>query len=385
MSEITSFYTLSHILISLIGATLLFIIYYNIRKRFQKLLEEESQKRIDKGLFFLGCALLAWVASGAWAFISDSLGFYINTTGKATYTYMVGLRLLSIVNNLFFLLALFYFNHAPSFIYKNEKNVRSIFIIITAVTLATIALSWGADNSPNTLINYFAIPDFLLSAFLTYLLAVSLYKTFANRGFNTVALIAVFILLMMQCSQVPDVFLSLDDQFFSALIKLVAKTSLIFLFLVLATSWVIQLANTPKITEMQLRMTEWAVVQLTIPSKEMNAVVIDFGSKTTQYKNLLKFAIRKKYGTAAEQSIVVGATGELKNQTYLSRIIDNINSILQSEDDQKLERKDLFTFLGEGRYRLRILAEHIHIHPQLQQDFIKSLDDDAYDRLDKKD
>jgi len=61
MSEVSLFYALTHIFISLIGGVLLFAIWYNIRKRFIHLLEEnESEKRIDKGLLFLSLALFVW-------------------------------------------------------------------------------------------------------------------------------------------------------------------------------------------------------------------------------------------------------------------------------------------------------------------------------------
>jgi len=373
MTEVSQFYTLSHIFISFVGAVLLLVIHVNIKQRFRQILEEEdTKKRVDKGLLYLSLAMFVWVLSGLWTFTSDWVGFY------KQFPHKVGIYLFSIANNMFFLLALFYFAYAPGFIYKNEKNVRLIFILIVVVTLSTLLASYFGGDISYYGIKLYALPDLILSAFLSYLLMVSIYRTFLHRGLKLVAIIAVLVVLLMFMTQLPEVFQSLENDFVTSVMKIIAKTSLIFLFLVLATSWVIQLANTPKATEIKIKFIEWSAVQLSIPSKEMNHVLIDFGSKTTQYKNLLKFAIRRKYGEGDQQSILVGAAGELKNQTYLSRIIDNINSINPRGSDQKLERKDLFTFLGEGRYRLRMLPKHISMDEQLMQEFVKQLDNRAY-------
>ena len=226
-----------------------------------------------------------------------------------------------------------------------------------------------------------SLPDLLLSGFLSGLLGISLYRTFDQRGLKLVAVLSVLVVGLIFYSQLPDFFLSMDNGFVNQLIKIIAKTSLISIFLVLATTWVIQLANTPTVNEMQLRFDDWSLIRLSIPSKNIHDVQIDFGSKTTQYRNLLKFALRRKFGSGENQSILVGAAGEIKNQTYLSRIIDNIKDIHPMAEGEELERKDLFTFLGEGRYRLRMLPEHILIEENLLQEFIKSPENRHYASL----
>ena len=230
-------------------------------------------------------------------------------------------------------------------------------------------------------INYNALPDLLLSGFLCYLLMVSMYKTFLYRGLKVVSIISVVVVVLIFISQLPEVFINLDDDFSNHLIKIVAKTSLISLFLVLATTWVIQLANTPKVNEMQIKFIDWSLIQLSIPSKNINNKRVDFGSRTTQYKNLLKLALRRKFGNGDDQSIVVGAAGEIKNQTYLSRIIDDINDLASQDVTQQLERKDLFTFIGEGKYRLRMLPEHITIDQNLLNEFVEQSENKGYSAL----
>ena len=315
MTEVAQFHNLAHIFISLVGATLLMAIYINVRARYRPILEEDdSYKRVDQGLLFLSLALCVWVTSGIWAYLSQTLGF------ADEFSFQVGVHLLSILNNMFFLLALYYFNYAPSFIYNNKRLVRLIIIIIAVVTLATLAISRLTGDQIINGINLYSLPDLILSGFVSYLLTISLYKTFFHRDLPIVAVLSVLIVALIFTSQLPEVFPGLANNFSSHLIKIIAKTSLISIFLVLATTWVIQLAHTPKISEMQISFQDWSLIRLDIPSKNLEKVVIDFRSKTTQYKNLLKFAIRRKFGSGSEQSILIGSSGEIKNQTYLTRI-----------------------------------------------------------------
>lgn len=371
MTEVARFHILAHIFISLIGGMLLLAIWYNIRKRFRAILEEDdSQKRVDKGLLHLSSAVFVWVLSGIWAYIGGSLGW------ETTSGYQIGINLLSTLNNLFFLLALFYFYHGPAFLYNNSQNIlRIIFIILAVMVISIIVLLVFGGNDEIGGIKWGTFPDFLLSASLAYLLALSLYRTFHQGGLQLVAIISVLALVLMFGSQLPEVFPKMQTGIGNEVAKIVAKTSLIAVFLVLATSWVIRLANMPRPQEMTIQFMDWSLVKLTIPSKDISKQHIDFGSKTTQYKNLLKLAIRRKYGEGLDQSIEVGAAGEIKSQTYLSRIIDNINEILSLEAEQKLDRRDLFTFIGEGRYRLRMIPEHITIDQRLLEEFVQGAEE----------
>lgn len=374
MTEVTKFYILSHIFVSFIGATLLTAIWYNIRKRFKQILEEnENQKRVDKGLLYLSFAMFIWVLSGCWAYAGNIFSF------AETQTYQLGINLFSIVNNMFLLLALFYFYYAPKFIYNNKKNINVILVIIVITSIITyITSKILGDNNVINNIKISGIPDLTLSGFLCYLMAISFYRTFAYRGLKIVGLISVIVIALVFASQLPEVFTNFTDDFTNNFIKIIAKTSLISIALVLATTWVIRLANMPKPNEMTITFLDWSLVKISIPTKGVFDQTIDFGSKTTQYKNLLKFAIRRKYGQSDQQSIAVNLGGEIKNQTYLSRIIDNINDILQLETSQQLERRDVFTFIGEGRYRLRMIPENISIDSTLLKEFSEAPENKDY-------
>lgn len=376
MSDVTQFHNLSHTFISLIGAILLLTIHFNIRKRFKPLLkEEESHMRVDKGLMHLGLAMLTWVLAGLWAFLGAHYNFEEN------YTYQIGVNLFSIINNAYLLFALSYFYYAPRFLSNNNKNIKLILGIIAAVTVMTMLVSYYVGDININGIKWVAVPDLLLSAFICYLLLVTLYKTFYHTGLKVVASISVVMIILMFVSQLPAAFPHLSNDFAYSLMRIVAKTSLISLFLLLATTWVINLANRPKANEMKIKFEDWSLIVLNIPSKNIENQRIDFASKTTQYKNLFKLAIRRKFGSGRDQSILVNSSGEIKNQTYLSRIIDNINQILDLQEEDQLERRDLFTFLGESQYRLRILPEQIEIDDNLLIEFTQSLENKAYSSL----
>ena len=376
MTDVSEFYILSHIFISLVGAILLLAIWSNIRQRFKQLLEDiDSQKRVDKGLLYLSLAMFVWVVSGIWSYAGHYFSF------KETTLFQFGIHLLSIVNNMFLLLALFYFYYAPRFIYNNKKNIKIILLVIVFTALVTIGLSLFPKLNSNNSINLSAIPDLILSAFLCALLGISLFRTFAYRGLKIVGVISTLVILLVFSSQLSEVFVNYANDFSNNLIKIIAKTSLISIFLVLATTWVIRLANMPKPNEMTISFLDWSLVKISIPTKGVFDETIDFGSKTTQYKNLLKFAIRRKYGDGDSQSLMVSLGGEIKNQTYLTRIIDNINSILELDNTQLLERRDLFTFIGEGRYRLRMIPNHITIDSTLLEEFCKTPENATYNAL----
>jgi hypothetical protein len=374
MVDVTKFNILAHIFISFTGALLLLAIWYNISARFKQVLQEDNApKRVDKGLLYLSLAIFVWVVAGCWAYLGNKFHF------SETLYYRIGNNLFSIANDLFLFIALSYSDYAPQFIYKNKKNMMWIIILVFIMALFTWLIPAILEKNNELYgLRISAFPDLIVSGFLTFLLIVSFYKTFANRGLKIVAVISVIVMVFIFISILPDVVPDLYDDFTKNLIKITAKTSFIAITLVLATSWVIQLANTPKPNEMMISFMDWSLIKITIPSKKIFGATIEFGSKTTQYINLFKFAIRRKYGGEMAQSILIGLGGEINNQTYLSRIIDNMNEILQLDEDQKLDRKDLFTFIGQGKYRLRIIPENIKVDETLLREFINSPDNQEY-------
>ncbi len=374
MTDVIRFYILAHIVISFTGALLLLAIWYNISDRFRQILQEDnSPRRLDKGLLYLSIAIFVWVIAGVWAYLGYRLDFFQTIAFRTTN------NLFSIANDLFLFLALCYADHAPQFIHKHKRNTRRIvaLIIILGVLTAVMPLALG-ENDLVSGVRLSALPDLGLSGFLTFLLIVTFYKTFSSRGLTIVAVISVIAIVFIFVSILPDAFPDLYDDFTKNLIKITAKTSFIAIALVLATSWVIQLATMPRPNEMMISFMDWSLIKITIPSKKVFNATIEFGSKTTQYTNLLKFAVRRKYGNEAAQSILIGAGGEINNQTYLSRIIDNMNEILQLEEAQKLDRKDLFTFIGQGKYRLRIVPDNIKIDETLLREFINTTENQQY-------
>jgi hypothetical protein len=387
MTEVTRFYVLAHIFISFTGALLLLAIWYNISKRFKTLLQEsDSKKRVDKGLLYLSLAIFVWVLAGCWECLGNSASFSKTIADFIRSHDKQGNNFFSIANDLFLLLALFYSDYAPKFIYKNEKNIVKIIYVVVAMGLLTLFLPWlltriGEQNEMHGII-ISAIPDLLLSGFLAVLLIISFYRTFAHRGLIIAAIISSIVIVFILISILPDVFPEVYDDFAKNLIKIIAKTSFIAITLVLATSWVIELANTPRPSEMMIKFMDWSLVKLTIPSKGVYDATIEFGSKTTQFTNLLKFAIRRKFGKEADESMeITHMSKEINNQSYLNRIVDNINEILHLEESQKLDRKDLLTFVGKAEYRLRIMPENILFDDKSLHEFLDKPENKFYKTL----
>lgn len=367
------FYLLSEIFISLIGALLLLAIWSAVQRYFKNQLSHEiSIKRVDKGLIYLSLSLFVWCSSATVTFITS-------TTSGSEWMILISQNVFSILNSLFLILALFYLDHAPSYLYNNEKNAKKIIYFLIGLSILSYVLAIIFNDKTSTYgVRYSVIPDLLLSLLLSWLLAVSLFRTFVHRKMKLVSIGSLIVISLIFISQLPQAFHIESLSFYNDLIKIVAKTGLISIFLVLGASWVIELAQTPNVVTMKIHFTDWNQVTISIPSKGIENQQIEFGSKTTQFNNLLKFAIRRKCAQEKDMCIEVCAGGEIPSQTYLSRIIDNINDILDLRDDDKLNRNDLFTFIGQAKYRLRFIPKFIEIDAALLNEFIHNVDNQEY-------
>ena len=367
------FYLLSEIFISLIGAILLLAIWSAVQRYFKNQLSHEIPvKRVDKGLIYLSLSLFVWCASAVVTLFSQNVS-------DSEWTLLIGQNIFSILNSLFLILAIFYFDHAPLYLYNNEKNTKKVIFLLIGLSILSFALAIVFNDTTSTYgIRYSVIPDLLLSLLLSWFLGVSLFRTFAHRKMKVVSAISLVAIILIFVSQLPQAFHIESLSFYNDLIKIVAKTGLISIFLVLGTSWVIELAQTPNVVTMKIHFTDWNQVTLSIPSKGIDNRQVEFGSKTTQFNNLLKFAIRRKCAQEKDMCIEVSSGGEIPSQTYLSRIIDNINDILELDGEDKLNRNDLFTFIGQAKYRLRFIPEFIEIDSALLNEFIHNVDNQQY-------
>jgi len=264
------FYQLTEGAIALVGALLLLFIWNNIRLRFQKKLDEDdSQKRVDKGLLYLSLAILAWVVKG---FVLVFFGI------SNPIIYQGSLVFFSLVNSLFFVLALFYFDHAPEFLYRNKKNVFRIILGFVLISIVSFALFILYDQDSVSEFQVSSLPDLLFSFLLSYLLIYSFYKTFKERQLKYIAYFSVAAILLLFVSQLPEIIPVIDSGgLYVDFLRLVSKSTLISLCLVLATSWVIELAETPTPSEMSIKFLDWQLIELNIPSKGIHQEKIDFG------------------------------------------------------------------------------------------------------------
>jgi len=336
-----------------------------------QLVHEITIKRVDKGLIYLSLSLFVWC-------LSAIITLFTTTVGNE-WIILISQNIFSILNSLFLILALFYLDHAPSYLYNNPKNAKRIILFLIGLSILSFILAVIFKDGTNTYgIRFSVIPDLLLSAILSWFLAISLYRTFAYRKMKIVSIISVLVIALIFISQFPQAFHIQEFEFFSDLMKIIAKTGLISIFLVLGTSWVIELAQTPNVTTMRIQFTDWNQLSLSIPTKGIENQMVEFGSKTTQFNNFLKFAIRRKYAQEKDMCIEVANGGEIQSQTYLSRIVENINDILALQEEGKLNRNDLFTFIGQGKYRLRFIPENILIDSALLKEFVENTDNEKY-------
>ena len=367
------FYLITELLISLIGGFLLLSIWLVVQNKFQqKLTSEISVKRFDKGLLFISFSVFVWAISSLLILVFTKF----NTSG---WIILISQNMFSILNSLFLILALYYFDNSPEYLYNNKKSTKRILVFFIGISLISLLIALFFGETIKTYgIRFNTIPDVLLSVILSWFLILSLYRTFYNRKMKSVAIIAVFSILVLFITQVPYVFNFEDYISIIELAKLISKTTLIFLFLVLGTSWVLELSQMPEATTMKINFVNWNVIEISIPSKNIINQTINFGNKTTQFNNLLKFAIRRKFASEENMCIEVYNGGEILSQTYLTRIIDNINAILGLEEGEKITRNDFFTFIGQAKYRLRFLPEFIEINDALLLEFTSNIDNGHY-------
>ena len=376
INEQHQFYLLSEIFISFIGGILLLAIWSIVQRNFQKKLVNEIKiKRVDKGLVYISLSLFVWCFSGLITYFSLS---EVNDG----WLVLISQNVFSILNSLFLILALFYLDNAPNYLYNNKKNTNLLIVFFIVLSLLSFLLSVIFNENLGTNgLKYSVIPDLILSGVLSWFLGFSLFRTFVNRKMTIVAIISVVVVSLLFISQLPSAFHIETLGFTSDLIKIIAKTGLISIFLVLGASWRLELAQLPNATQMKIHFTDWNQVTLSIPSKGIENKVVEFGSKTTQFNNFLKFAIRRKFASEKEMCIEVLNGGEITSQTYLSRIIENINEILGLKDEDRLNRNDLFTFIGQGKYRLRFLPDFIEIDSALLNEFVHNTDNSTYNQF----
>lgn len=143
----------------------------------------------------------------------------------------------SIVNSVFFLLAIGYFDYGPTRLKFVDAHVRWRYIVIGAGGIATlVAYSLGGFKKLDPL------PKVLLSNIALGFIVVSLFRSFIWRGFLLMAWLVVGAVLLTVWAQLFEVpyFVTLHGDHASELrgVALVtSKAALVILFLTLAFSW----------------------------------------------------------------------------------------------------------------------------------------------------
>ena len=164
------FYLLSEVFISLIGGLLLLAIWSTVQNHFKNQLSHEiSIKRVDKGLLYLSLSIFVWCFSG--------LITYLNLSSLSSgWIILISQNIFSILNSLFIILALFYFDHAPTYLYNNKKNSIRIISLLVLLSILSFVLALIFKDTISTYgVRISAIPDLILSAILSWFLSISLF------------------------------------------------------------------------------------------------------------------------------------------------------------------------------------------------------------------
>ena len=82
----------------------------------------------------------------------------------------------------------------------------------------------------------------------------------------------------------------------------------------------------------------------------------------------------------SDHCIEIMRSGEIQGQVYLTRIMDDINDSLK---EHKADRKDIFTFIGMSKYRIRFLPDNIEIDKALLHEFVQDPENIEYREFSK--
>src|SRR6478672_5209546 len=180
------FYLITELLISLIGGFLLLSIWLVVQDKFkQKLTSEIAVKRFDKGLLYLSFSVFVWS-------FSSLLTLVFNNFNTSSWIILISQNMFSILNSLFLILALYYFDNSPEYLYNNKRSTKRILFFFVGISLVSLMIALFFGETINTYgIRFNTIPDVLLSGILTWFLILSFYRTFHNRKMKSVSVIAV--------------------------------------------------------------------------------------------------------------------------------------------------------------------------------------------------
>ena len=310
--------------ICLCGATVLYSFY----------MRGDPGGQRDPTWLWLGNATLVWALIGmlGWAY-SNSSWFVLTRIVSST------------LNSAFLLLSIGYFDYGDYGItgrigatlkkFEASRSWRGSVVLLSLLVAAIVmAVSFAVKASPEVQ----ALPDCILSILTLVVLEVAIYESFKGRGFPILQYVSVAIVALTVVSQLPEMGIAMSELRWPLL--LVTKTTLIFLFLALATSSATQKGEFPLDgLELTGRPVDerFFVVKLWIKgeSKPREARVRD-----TYYHVLVEMARSRKENPDGYFN--------LQKAGYYPEYLKRLALAL------RLERPQLFDNNRSGGYRLRV-------------------------------
>lgn len=139
--------------------------------------KQNQEARNDFGVFLISAALMLWASIGL-----------IEIYSEGDKSRAISVHVISMVNNLFFMLSVPFFNHGINLFKRNK-----LFFGIGSITLFLLAFfiilyDFNARNEPTTLSDW---TDGIYSGITLILLGYVLHKSFSSRGFKSVSKLVV--------------------------------------------------------------------------------------------------------------------------------------------------------------------------------------------------
>lgn len=354
LTALEKFYASSLITLSTVVAVILIAIWLKIQKTKDQ--ESKNEKTVyDYGLIWIACAIFCWTLSGTWLLLKETV---IRYSSEELYQ---GIRsLISTFNNMFLLLSLPYFDHGPeklNLIQDYHRYTRIIIIFSAVICLLTsILILVGPDKDEIIL-----LPEFFYALITILVMGAALIKTFYIRDFKIIMIFTGISIFIMICSQVPEIWPSLKNNFDEWLFQylhLVSKVTIMTILLALAMSWVEVVAKRPQSKEMSIRIlgikNNKGQVEITVPPDLVNHRA-EFN--LTPFEYLLKFLTRRiQYESADEAWLSVKK--DIHDCKNIRRIIDEIGCKINAS----ILRTELFDNDHKGHYRIRIAPDNIDIN-----------------------
>jgi hypothetical protein len=294
----------------------------------------------DAGLLWLGLAVAVWGVTGVLLLVPLPEG-----PEQALRT------VLSCVNSGCLLISASHFDYGPVLLQRASEYPRwNQLALVGSLVVALVTLALYAALGPAA--HVVRLPDFALSSVTLLLYGFGLFRSFRQRGFAPLAVLAALAIALQFAAQLPEI---IDEAALGLsgerrwILNLVSKAMVLVAFLSLAMSWVHEVAQRPSHSAIRLRFT----------GRRAGArYVVELGDRTlemreTPHRDLLALAAARVRGGGRDDAGWVSLL-DLVGRLDDSRIRRMREALRPVGLDKEIEAN------GHKCYRLAIEARHIY-------------------------